>query len=84
MHGDLSDITAMAIDPASGKLAVINRQSTEGKNPVHLAIDPKQPVCGGRQPHHLHACSAVPARGWGARRRDRSGQAGGQDRATSC
>ncbi len=40
MHGDLSDITAMAIDRASGKLAVINRQSTEGKNPVHLAIDP--------------------------------------------
>ncbi|TWI63324.1 6-phosphogluconolactonase (cycloisomerase 2 family) [Bradyrhizobium huanghuaihaiense] len=40
VHGDLSDITAMAIDPASGKLTVINRQSTEGKNPVHLAIDP--------------------------------------------
>ncbi|MGY8666507.1 lactonase family protein [Bradyrhizobium sp. UFLA05-109] len=39
VHGDLSDITAMAIDPVSGKLAVINRQSTEGKNPVHLAID---------------------------------------------
>src|SRR5262249_17579119 len=40
VHGDLSDITAMKIDPASGKLSVINRQSTEGKNPVHLAIDP--------------------------------------------
>ncbi|TWB02155.1 6-phosphogluconolactonase (cycloisomerase 2 family) [Bradyrhizobium stylosanthis] len=40
VHGDLSDITAMAIDPANGKLSVINRQSTEGKNPVHLAIDP--------------------------------------------
>ncbi|CCE10835.1 putative 3-carboxymuconate cyclase protein [Bradyrhizobium sp. STM 3843] len=40
VHGDLSDITAMAIDPVSGKLAVINRQSTEGKNPVHLAVDP--------------------------------------------
>ncbi|MCJ9729910.1 lactonase family protein [Bradyrhizobium sp. PRIMUS42] len=40
VHGDLSDITAMAIDPADGKLRVINRQSTEGKNPVHLAIDP--------------------------------------------
>jgi 6-phosphogluconolactonase (cycloisomerase 2 family) len=40
VHGDLSDITAMAIDPASGRLRVINRQSTEGKNPVHLAIDP--------------------------------------------
>lgn len=40
VHGDLSDISAMAIDAVSGKLAVINRQSTEGKNPVHLAIDP--------------------------------------------
>ena len=40
VHGDLSDITAMAIDPANGSLRVINRQSTEGKNPVHLAIDP--------------------------------------------
>jgi 6-phosphogluconolactonase (cycloisomerase 2 family) len=40
VHGDQSDITAMAIDPASGKLGVINRQGTEGKNPVHLAIDP--------------------------------------------
>jgi 6-phosphogluconolactonase len=40
VHGDLSDITAMAIDTASGRLRVINRQSTEGKNPVHLAIDP--------------------------------------------
>jgi 6-phosphogluconolactonase (cycloisomerase 2 family) len=40
VHGDLSDITAMAIDPADGTLRVINRQSTEGKNPVHLAVDP--------------------------------------------
>ncbi|WP_249140158.1 MULTISPECIES: lactonase family protein [Bradyrhizobium] len=40
VHGDLSDITAMAIDPAAGTLRVINRQSTEGKNPVHLAVDP--------------------------------------------
>lgn len=40
VHGDLSDITAMAIDPATGRLRVINRQSTDGKNPVHLAIDP--------------------------------------------
>jgi 6-phosphogluconolactonase (cycloisomerase 2 family) len=40
VHGDLSDITAMGIDPAEGTLRLINRQSTEGKNPVHLAIDP--------------------------------------------
>src|SRR5262249_34673338 len=35
-----SDITTFAIDRASGKLTLINRQSTQGKNPVHLAIDP--------------------------------------------
>ncbi|MBR0685416.1 lactonase family protein [Bradyrhizobium manausense] len=40
VHGDLSDITAMAIDAGSGRLRVINRRSTDGKNPVHLAIDP--------------------------------------------
>src|SRR5271169_5719913 len=40
VHGDLSDISAFAIDAASGKLRPINRQSTQGMNPVHLAIDP--------------------------------------------
>jgi 6-phosphogluconolactonase (cycloisomerase 2 family) len=40
IHGDLSDITAFSIDEATGALTQINRQSTEGKNPVHLAIDP--------------------------------------------
>lgn len=40
VHGDLSDISAFAVDKASGKLEFINRQSTQGKNPVHLAIDP--------------------------------------------
>lgn len=40
VHGDLSDVTAMAIDASEGTLRMINRQNTEGKNPVHLAIDP--------------------------------------------
>ncbi|NIF54511.1 lactonase family protein [Burkholderia sp. Ax-1724] len=40
VHGDLSDISAFKVDKISGKLAFINRRSTEGKNPVHLAIDP--------------------------------------------
>lgn len=40
VHGDLSDISAFAVDKPSGKLEFINRQSTQGKNPVHLAIDP--------------------------------------------
>lgn len=40
VHGDLSDISAFAVDKGTGKLEFINRQSTQGKNPVHLAIDP--------------------------------------------
>jgi 6-phosphogluconolactonase (cycloisomerase 2 family) len=40
VHGDLSDITSFAIDAQTGKLRQINRQSTQGKNPVHLAFDP--------------------------------------------
>ncbi len=43
VHGDLSDISAFKVDKASGTLTFLNKQSTEGKNPVHLAIDP-----GGR------------------------------------
>ncbi|MGU7774799.1 lactonase family protein [Burkholderia sp. MR1-5-21] len=40
VHGDLSDISAFKVDRASGRLAFLNRQSTRGQNPVHLAIDP--------------------------------------------
>lgn len=40
VHGDMSDISAFAVDRASGRLTFINRQSTHGKNPVHLALDP--------------------------------------------
>ena len=40
VHGDLSDISAFRIEPATGKLTFINSAGTFGKNPVHLAIDP--------------------------------------------
>lgn len=40
VHGDLSDISAFKVDTATGQLSLINRKSTHGKNPVHLAIDP--------------------------------------------
>src|SRR4051794_33647566 len=43
VHGDLSVISAFTVDPETGKVSLINRQSTEGKNPVHLAIDPSNP-----------------------------------------
>ena len=39
VHGDLSDISAFSIDPATGMLTLLNRQSTEGRNPAHLLID---------------------------------------------
>lgn len=39
VHGDQSEASAFSIDPASGKLTFINRVSTEGSNPVHLALD---------------------------------------------
>lgn len=40
VHGDLSDISAFHVDPVSGRLTFINSASTDGKNPVHLSIDP--------------------------------------------
>jgi 6-phosphogluconolactonase len=40
VHGDLSDISAFRIEPATGKLTFINSAGTFGKNPVHLAVDP--------------------------------------------
>jgi 6-phosphogluconolactonase len=40
VHGDLSDISAFRIEPATGKLVFINSAGTFGNNPVHLAIDP--------------------------------------------
>ena len=39
VHGDLSDISAYSVDQATGLLTLLNRQSTEGSNPVHLLVD---------------------------------------------
>ena len=40
VHGDQSEISAFKVNKMSGKLRFINRQSTGGNNPVHLALDP--------------------------------------------
>jgi 6-phosphogluconolactonase (cycloisomerase 2 family) len=40
VHGDASEISAFHVDPASGRLAFLNRQGTQGRNPVHLAVAP--------------------------------------------
>lgn len=39
VHGDCSDVSAFRVDRESGRLEFINRQGTEGRNPVHLALD---------------------------------------------
>lgn len=42
VHGDRSEVSAFRVDRDSGQLAFLNQQSTGGKNPVHLAIDPSE------------------------------------------
>jgi 6-phosphogluconolactonase len=39
VHGARTEATSFVIDRASGKLTLLNRQSTGGYNPVHLAFD---------------------------------------------
>lgn len=39
VHGDRSEATSYTIDPATGHIAVLNRQPTGGYNPIHLAFD---------------------------------------------
>ena len=41
VHGDLSCISAFSVNRASGTLRHLNTQDTGGRNPVHLAIDPR-------------------------------------------
>ncbi|NWC94396.1 lactonase family protein [Pseudomonas sp. IPO3778] len=40
VHGDQSEVSSFAIDPASGALQKLNTVSAPGKNPVHLSVDP--------------------------------------------
>jgi 6-phosphogluconolactonase len=40
VHGDASEISAFEIDPGTGMLSFINQENTQGRNPVHLSVDP--------------------------------------------
>lgn len=42
VHGDGEAISAFAVAPGSGHIHPINRQSTGGRNPVHLALAPDE------------------------------------------
>lgn len=57
VHGDQSEVSAFRVDRATGQLSFLNRQSTEGRNPVHLTSD-----AGGRRlivTNHIGASVAV-------------------------
>jgi 6-phosphogluconolactonase len=40
VHGDATEVSAFKVHRSTGELQFINQQSTQGKNPVHLALDP--------------------------------------------
>lgn len=40
VHGDSSEVSAFRVNKDTGRLEFINQQSTGGKNPVHLVVDP--------------------------------------------
>ncbi|SDJ15541.1 6-phosphogluconolactonase, cycloisomerase 2 family [Paraburkholderia steynii] len=38
VHGDGAEVSSFAVDPANGRLSLLNRQACGGRNPVHLAL----------------------------------------------
>lgn len=42
IHGDQQEVSAFRVDASDGTLRFLNRQSCQGKNPVHLALDPTE------------------------------------------
>lgn len=42
VHGDGHEVSAFAVDGASGRLQPLGTQSTQGRNPVHLALTPDE------------------------------------------
>ena len=42
VHGDRSEVSALRVEAASGQLSLLNQANCEGRNPVHLALDPSE------------------------------------------
>ena len=42
VHGDQQEVSAFRVHPVVGTLSFLNRQSCQGRNPVHLALDPTE------------------------------------------
>lgn len=57
VHGDCEEISAFRVNRANGHVDFLNRQSTQGKNPVHLALDPSEQFIVVS--NHISSCLAV-------------------------
>lgn len=42
VHGDRSEVSAFVVNRDDGTLSLLNTQCCEGRNPVHLALDPSE------------------------------------------
>jgi len=42
VHGDLDYVSTFSVDKKTGHLSFMQRQDCQGKNPVHLALDPSE------------------------------------------
>lgn len=42
VHGDSEEVSSFVLDRSTGRIKFLNRQGTQGKNPVHLALDPTE------------------------------------------
>lgn len=42
VHGDLEQVSTFKVDQKSGCLTLMQQQNCQGKNPVHLALDPDE------------------------------------------
>ena len=74
-HGDGTQATAYQIDQATGRLSVLNQQSTGGSNGVHLAIDATNRFLAVAN-YATGGLAVLPINaGWVARSAQRSGHA---------
>lgn len=42
VHGDRSEVSVLRVNPHDGRLQLMQTQNCEGRNPVHLALDPTE------------------------------------------
>jgi 6-phosphogluconolactonase len=59
VHGDGHEVSVFSVDPESGLLTFMQRQDCEGRNPVHLALDPSERFLVVSN-HLTHALAVLP------------------------